>query len=658
MENSKSLKNSRPLKIFGVILLMILCFISFMSGLLTVKGMDGNQVDNWFETQTSLYRVQADTADVLDDFVKKDEDFQKKDITGTVSYEIEQWKGNEKNTLYHPDKDENKSYISSITYLYYMDNPGSDVIDDGEDVYYGEFGSYSDMKAIAESFDDEEYNCYLVTVSIEKPLLESDSYYTEYHDFEILKPYMKYGLAVLIGTLWIALVVIILEISAAGHVKGEEGIHLSALDRWPFDVATLVLWTGAAICIGGVLDAMDSPMITASLKDIYNMVLPLSCIELGCLFLYFWIITLAVRIKAHTLIRNNLCVKLVKTVAKPVVDFMCTVVHTPKWWLGTIILAFGYGILAEFYAMHDLGILGLIFMILSLSSGISLVYCGRDAKVLLQASEELSKGNLDYRIDEESLSRMKGPFKEMGESFTDISEAMEKAVSEKLKSERMKTELITNVSHDLKTPLTSIINYVDLLKKDHTPEQEKEYIEVLERQGQRLKRLTEDVVEASKASTGNISVNMASIDLKEILDQAMAEYEEKLRAADLHVIQNVMEDHMKVTADGRLLWRVVRNLLSNICKYALPGTRVYIDVVRREHEIVMIFKNTSRDELNISADELKERFVRGDSSRHVEGSGLGLSIVESLMKIMNGKCDLVIDGDLFKAEISLKEAES
>ncbi|MBR3365436.1 MAG: sensor histidine kinase, partial [Solobacterium sp.] len=209
-----------------------------------------------------------------------------------------------------------------------------------------------------------------------------------------------------------------------------------------------------------------------------------------------------------------------------------------------------------------------------------------------------------------------------------------------------------NVSHDIKTPLTSIINYVDLLQKEHTPEQEKEYLEVLERQSQRLKKLTEDVVEASKASTGNISVNLAPTNVREISDQALAEYKEKLDEQDLNLIMNMPDTPLYVLADGRLLWRVLRNLLGNIAKYAMPHSRVYFDVVKNDKNIDMIFKNTSRDELNITADELMERFVRGDRSRHTEGSGLGLNIARSLTELMGGTMTLTVDGDLFKVTVS------
>ena len=227
-----------------------------------------------------------------------------------------------------------------------------------------------------------------------------------------------------------------------------------------------------------------------------------------------------------------------------------------------------------------------------------------------------------------------------------------------MKSERLKTELITNVSHDIKTPLTSIVNYVDLLQKPHTPEEETEYLAVLDRQSKRMKKLIEDLVEMSKASTGNIPAYLAPTDLVEITNQALAEYDGKLKLAGLTPEVTVLgrdgkpkapEAAVTVMADGRLLWRVLDNLLGNAVKYAMPGTRLYVDIAEYERSVMLSVKNISKNRLNISADELMERFVRGDASRSTEGSGLGLNIAKSLMELQKGKLNLIVDGDLFKA---------
>ena len=225
-----------------------------------------------------------------------------------------------------------------------------------------------------------------------------------------------------------------------------------------------------------------------------------------------------------------------------------------------------------------------------------------------------------------------------------------------MKSERMKTDLITNVSHDIKTPLTSIINYVDLLKKEQLDGQAAEYVAVLERQSARLKKLTEDLVEASKASAGSLNVSLKAADVGELVSQAVAEYTEKLSAAKLDLIISGDEEPVYAEMDGSLTWRILSNLLSNVCKYSQAGTRVYLDIERAAGTVQLSIKNISKEPLNIPADELMERFVRGDSSRHTEGSGLGLNIAQSLAALQKGSLQTEIDGDLFKVTLSLPAA--
>ena len=256
-------------------------------------------------------------------------------------------------------------------------------------------------------------------------------------------------------------------------------------------------------------------------------------------------------------------------------------------------------------------------------------------------------GDTEYKVNTKG---MVGQFKKHGEDLNNISEGINRAVNEKMKSERMKTELITNVSHDIKTPLTSIINYAGLLGTDNIePEKTKEYSQVLVNQSVKLKRLIEDLVEASKASTGNLEVNLVELDACTFISQVDGEYDEKIAAAGLELITSAPEEPVPVMADGRRMWRIFDNLMNNICKYSQTGTRVYISLEEKEGQAVITFKNTSKEPLNISPDELMERFVRGDSSRNTEGNGLGLSIAKSLTELQNGTFNLEIDGDLFKA---------
>ena len=272
--------------------------------------------------------------------------------------------------------------------------------------------------------------------------------------------------------------------------------------------------------------------------------------------------------------------------------------------------------------------------------------------VLLEATKRMSKGDLDTKVEDKLLL---GGFQEYATGLNALAGVAVEAAKNQMKSERMKAELVTNVSHDIKTPLTNIINYVDLLKKAQTQEEAKEYLEVLDRQSLRLKKLIEDLMEMSKASTGNMSVDLIRVNAVEAVNQALGEFSEKLEAAQLTPVFNPPAEPILMTADGRLTWRVLSNLLGNAVKYALPGTRLYIDLVAVDGQVLISLKNISKEQLNVSSEELMERFVRGDASRNTEGSGLGLNIAKSLMELQKGQLQLLVDGDLFKATLIFPE---
>ena len=276
------------------------------------------------------------------------------------------------------------------------------------------------------------------------------------------------------------------------------------------------------------------------------------------------------------------------------------------------------------------------------------VYLASAFGTLLAGARRMCDGDLGTKVDDKMLV---GCFREFADSLNGLSDAALVAAREQLKSERMRTELITNVSHDIKTPLTSIINYVDLLQYPHTPEQEKEYLAVLSRQSARMKKLIDDLMEMSKAASGSLPVEITQVDAGEAINQALGEFADKLAAADLTPVFRQPEEPILMMADGRLAWRAMSNLLSNAVKYALPGTRLYIDLSRAGSSVMISMKNISREQLNVSADELMERFVRGDTSRNTEGSGLGLNIAKSLMELQKGQLQLLVDGDLFKATL-------
>lgn len=288
---------------------------------------------------------------------------------------------------------------------------------------------------------------------------------------------------------------------------------------------------------------------------------------------------------------------------------------------------------------------------------VGILYLASSLKLLQKEGQAIADGQTDYKG--KPIPRWLPALKKHEENLQSIQSGIQKAVDEQTRAERMKTELITNVSHDIKTPLTSIVNYVDLLEKeDIQPEKAKEYVDVLNRQSARLKKLTEDLVEASKASSGSLPVHLAPTDVNVLLSQLAGDYMEKLEDAQLEPIFRPAPSQPVIQADGQLLSRVLGNLFSNICKYAMPGTRVYFESAADENTVSLTFKNISKYELNIPAEELMARFVRGDRSRHTEGSGLGLSIAQSLTELQGGTFRLEIDGDLFKAVVTFPREQT
>ena len=324
-------------------------------------------------------------------------------------------------------------------------------------------------------------------------------------------------------------------------------------------------------------------------------------------------------------------------------------------WLGAVVLMLGAPVAFFLFAMASWDdfwtAVWAIFFFSCLAADILLVgwwiwYMGQ----IIRGAAIMRRGDLDHQIP---TRHMTGRFREFVMDLNSMADAARIAAQRQLKSERMKTELITNVSHDIKTPLTSIINYVDLLKKPHDDTQEAAYLEVLDRQSQRLKKLIVDLMDMSKASTGNMAVELDRVDAGEAVNQALGEFSDKLAAAGLEPVFRAPAEPVMIRADGRLLWRVLSNLLGNAVKYALPGTRLYLDLMVAQNNAVLNLKNISRDPLNVEAEELLERFVRGDASRNTEGSGLGLNIAKSLVELQQGQMHLMVDGDLFKVTIVL-----
>ena len=470
--------------------------------------------------------------------------------------------------------------------------------------------------------------------------------------FDALYPIRTVLMPTAIITLLLSMVGMVFLCCAAGHRRGTAEIVPNVQDRVPLDLYLC----GDMILVSFLFMIWDS--LSYSLDAGIRLFLYcLSFLPAGFLVLAL-LMTLSTRLKLGGFWKNTLCWQvlrlawhLVRALLRGIREFFHLL---PLTWRAaglTLAVLFLQSVLF-YWANWDM-----FMMILMLAMDFFLlvwaVYLSWSLQRLKKAGQALAEGQLDTKVD---TRMMLWDCKRHGEHLNAIGEGMNRAVDQRMRSERLKTELITNVSHDIKTPLTSIVNYVDFLQKEELPPTAAEYVAVLDRQSRRLKKLTEDLVEASKASTGNIKVELQPIVVNEIIHQAVGDYDQRLTAGRLETIVNTYQGNVCALADGRLLWRVLDNLLSNVCKYAMAGSRVYIDLSEKEGRVFLSMKNVSRDPLNISAEELMERFVRGDASRHTEGSGLGLNIAKSLMELMGGTFSISVDGDLFKAELTLKGA--
>ena len=426
------------------------------------------------------------------------------------------------------------------------------------------------------------------------------------------------------------------SMASAGHWQNHEGIHLTWLDKIPADV-----WIIALLSAGWntFYSEWEQVLFCAAL-------IPVTLLFL-CVF--------AAQCKAGTVIRGTVIARVLRLlwrVLRGLAVWLWRIGRgLPLVWktalAGTVIAGAEFLLyINDFYRVRYN-----IFLVLKIVELLAILAVALNLRTLEKNGQRLAEGDLTTPVD---TRRLFGAFRRYGQAMNRLQSGMESAVQEQMRAERMKTELITNVSHDIKTPLTSIVNYVDLLKKEDIPSPiAREYIAVLDRQSKRLKKLTEDLVEASKASSGALPVDLQPTDVNVLFSQIVGEYQDRLADCHLTLVAQPPEGQPVVAADSKLLSRVMDNLVSNICKYAMPETRVYVSGTVADGQMTLSFKNVSRAELNISPDELMERFVRGDASRHTEGSGLGLSIAQSLVQLMGGTFRLSIDADLFRADVTL-----
>ncbi|MCI8474881.1 MAG: HAMP domain-containing histidine kinase, partial [Oscillospiraceae bacterium] len=488
-----------------------------------------------------------------------------------------------------------------------------------------------------------------------------DERYAVQDEFRELKSTLVKGdIRILYATAVLALVFLagtVLLLCCAGRRRGAETFVLNWTDKIPYDLYLFGMGWGAVLCFALGGNAMSEGYLYHYNDPSFYAMMGVSVISLtvGFAFTEAGLMSTATRIKTHTLFRNTVTWKLLCWIGRGFRGL-------GRWWKTTfgnwnmtqrVILLF----LAYFIGTVLTSLT--VFLIPFYQGAVLFLLCrwSEEWRRIRSGTQAIVGGAPETVIDAAKMGRFPDLLEHAGQ-LNDLGSAINTAVDERLKSERMKAELITNVSHDLKTPLTSIINYVDLLKKENIQgEKAQEYIQVLDRKSQRLKKLTEDLVEASKASTGTLTVNPERLGVVQLVSQALGEYTEKLSAAQLFPVVSMPEEEVYVQADGRHFWRILDNLMGNCVKYAMTGTRVYLDVISWDGYVTLSLKNISAGQLNIPAEQLMERFVRGDESRTTEGSGLGLSIARSLTELQGGLFRLEVDGDLFKAVVSFPQVK-
>lgn len=667
-------KTKQFVKIIGYILIPIFILISIFSALSLYYRSENQQVqeaNNFFETDNFMYMY---SASIINNFSVNANSLLVKDEDGDSYYSSNRYGiyddyqenvqiGNKKGRVNYLTTYEYKNFKyliidnkNSVAYTNVEHTMFTDSIEEIKErlaknsIYWNyEKGNVNTSieklkleeiryKSIYKSIDDAKK--FSVYTSLENDLTYYDQYRTNKTVFDMAQILYKPALYLLPLSIIAVLVLLIMNCFLIG-LRNENGeVILNAFDKTPLLVALIILFI--LFMIGcGFLIALTSE----------NLTLILSGTAIGAVIGYisfvFFLETIIKRIKSRTLFRNTITYRILRWIKSLITSMTRNANMTVKLIL--IFIAFG--------------ILNIIGFSLSISEPIGIfiliaIWVYAFAKMhqwlvryieIKNAINEIYMGNTEVHLDEK---RYKGSLNSMAIQVNDIAGGLSNAIQEKLKSERLKTELITNVSHDIKTPLTSIINYVDVLKKEKMPnEQAEEYLNILDNKSQRLKRLTEDLVEASKASSGNIKLNIEKLNVNELLKQVSGEFEDKFKSRNLEEVMSLPEKNVYINADSRYMYRILENMYSNISKYAMDNTRVYIDVIPNNNRITIQMKNISKEKLNISTEELMQRFVRGDSARNTEGSGLGLSIATSLTTLQGGTFNIYLDGDLYKVII-------
>ena len=689
------MKNNFVVRCIAVVLFAVMLTTALLSGACLIFGFGSGaftESANWDEMKNSLYsgltwRPMSEIYDSVEHYEKYGRyygnDVLYHNLSENLMVEIKDDSGK---IIYSNIDESNMStvfnkqdYTFSVLKEEYRNSDNDPNYDDVQE----------ETTVYADDVDKYEDKTYTITICVKENLVKKDAFYYVGELFDAIAGKQILFFIYTILSLVVAVVLLIFLMCSAGHKADFEGIYISKFDKFPIDIL-IAIWAGLTWLLAwGVVSFIDLAfyqMVTYNYDPAMWSAMPflalllILAVVLDAVLLAILLMTSAVRFKTETYIKSSLIYivlsfafrilkkvlvftfKVLKKGSGAILRFCKRTLHLIWSFLRSIPLVWKT-------VVSVIAFMFIEFIILTLDWGEwwpaawvfnGILCAGIIAVAILlkrikKGTEEIAKGNLYKKINTKYMFL---DIKDHAININNINDGIAKAVEERMKSERFKTELITNVSHDIKTPLTSIINYVDLLEKEEIEnETAKEYIGVLSRQSARLKKLVEDLLEASKASTGNVNVNLTQLELGILLSQALGEYDEKFSKSNLQVILNKTDDLLLVMADNRHIWRVFDNILNNISKYAQPNTRVYIDAKRNGKMAEISFRNISKDPLNISGDELMERFVRGDSSRNTEGSGLGLSIAKSLTEVQKGKLDIQIDGDLFKVQLSFPLSE-
>ena len=549
-----------------------------------------------------------------------------------------------------------EQYLNLFIFSYYTINDSTYMTSD-ENIYIQpenavDTYSYEDNPNI--NYYTTNIEDFIIYTSYNENFMDASKQMLVCKSIEMLRPYENsFYILMPICTALTVLILLYLIVSI-GHKKGTKGIATSDFDKIPLEIIGFI-----GICIIGLVfillaqevDTTEFELIISLLFTVYFTIFIVGIIIFD---------TIIKRIKSKTFWKTTLVGKIVIILLKPIhkfEKFMEEVRGTSKYFSNAITKFIVFVCIEVFLAFIVFILFNSSdpFIFLLLEFILVAFFIQRMVKSIVNYDKiekklkEMYEGDNQTQLDKNQFLPV---FNQSITYLNDISNGLENAIQDRMKSERLKTELITNVSHDIKTPLTSIINYVDLIKQENIQnEKVKEYIEILDNKSQRLKKLIEDLVEASKVSTGNVKLNLEKINIVELINQAVGEFEDKFESKGLDIVINSNENEIFIFADSRYMYRIIDNLFSNISKYALQNSRVYIDIQKIEDKVYIKMKNISKDKLNIPAEELMQRFVRGDKSRTTEGSGLGISIAQNLTEIQNGKFNLIIDGDLFKTEL-------